>query len=382
MHPRFLAGFGLASVAVLAVAAVFSLWLRALGELSIDHVIVRQRDSGDRILFVSGIHQDFYSYKKALASGARAAVAVIGSSRAMQVRGEYFRVRAANWGGAVDSVASLETVLSDVARPGGAALAVVFLDLWWFNGAFPGATGAHRPAPFPRWPAPAVLHEGARIVLDNWRRPGLLLRPVEDRLGLLGILSNEGFDARGSYHYVSTVTGAKPFDAKFADIAWRLADAAAPGRPQRIDSGLVRRAATAVRALERTGVSTVLVLPPFAGRVLARLRADGMGDYPGRLAEALRAQGVQLHDLTDAAVLLPAGAMGDCEFIDGSHGGDVLYARILERLAQSEPAVAAAVDAGVLRATVERFAGRAQASKRFLRGAREVDFLGIGCDKK
>src|SRR3989442_1085433 len=103
MHPRFLRGFLFTTAGVVAGIAAFSLFLIDIGELNLPSVVARQRASGNTILYASGVEADFYRYKSLLYADIRPEVTAIGSSRAMQVRAEFFNRPFMTWGGAAVS---------------------------------------------------------------------------------------------------------------------------------------------------------------------------------------------------------------------------------------------------------------------------------------
>ena len=119
--------------------------LTQVGEIGLNSIIDRQWSSAGEVLYLSGLNQHSYVYKQQLVNRIQPEVVAIGSSRAMQMRQEFFRTRFVNMGGAVTSVGELEAIADDFLnrhpkyRPD---LALIFLDPWWFNKEFAGDGGS------------------------------------------------------------------------------------------------------------------------------------------------------------------------------------------------------------------------------------------------
>ena len=73
----------------------------------------------------------------------------------------------------------------------------------------------------------------------------------------------------------------------------------------------------------------------------------------------------------------------DCEFVDGFHGGEVVFARILARMAEDAGnGLAPFVNMERLRLAARTHAGEMLVDTRFRRaGDREADFLNLDRDK-
>ncbi len=70
----------------------------------------------------------------------------------------------------------------------------------------------------------------------------------------------------------------------------------------------------------------------------------------------------------------------DCEFLDGFHGGDVFYARILADMAQKSEILQPYVNIPYLTELIHTHKGRVF-SKDSISDLKEQDFLGLGCGK-
>ena len=133
-----------------------------------------------------------------------------------------------------------------------------------------------------------------------------------------------------------------------------------------------------VEILEKTGAKLIIFFPPFSNAVNVRLNEmkEKYG-YIEDIKSKLRNRGVNYYDYTNALSL----GSSDCEFIDGFHGGEVTYMRILADLSQKESSLKGFVDFEYIMSSIGKFKGRAFVPDMNVTNVKEVDFLGIGCDK-
>ena len=177
--------------------------------------------------------------------------------------------------------------------------------------------------------------------------------------GVNARLRGNGFRHDGSYLYADILRD----PASAEDYLFRNTLARVRERRQRFASGAV----VSARALEETrafleqargrGVEVVGFLPPFAPTVRARLVDSGVHQYldvlPASLRQVFDRASVPLFDFTSCE---PVGCT-DAEFIDGFHGGETVYARLLLEMARTVPWIEARL-AAELRDRLVRAAGK------------------------
>ena len=74
----------------------------------------------------------------------------------------------------------------------------------------------------------------------------------------------------------------------------------------------------------------------------------------------------------------------DCEFIDGFHGGDVTYQRILLDMAEKDESLKSYVDMNILKKSINKNSNKTLTifkSEKNMYLRHEIDFLEIGCKK-
>jgi len=177
-------------------------------------------------------------------------------------------------------------------------------------------------------------------------------------VGLNARVNDNGFRNDGSYLYGEVIRAPHDLTAN-PDLdfrsTFRLIDAGFGrfARGERAVPALIDEAVAFVDAALRRGIHVVAFMPPYAPRVWARLRQGGFG-YIDTIAPALRprlaALGVRLFDFTDPTVL----HMGDEAYVDGLHGSETVYLRLLEEMRRGDPVLDRFVDADRLQTLIRQ----------------------------
>lgn len=361
-------------------------WIAESGDVDVDGVTARQA-SGAFALFGSGVSQDFVDYKLRLYTAVKPDIITLGSSRVMQFRGRYFTKPYLNIGGTAGNLAVLRSTVDAMLKVHKPEAVVLGLDFWWF-------TTAWEPDPFKEEPPTSGSYVYSFETLKTpyaWLLTGKIslrefLAPLTrgfraDRYGIMAQRFNDGFASDGSWYYTADITGRqKPFDFQFADTLKQVRygiKAFAPA-PELSEAHLDAFAEIYCRLRSR-GVDVFVFIPPLASRVLDVMQAEETR-YPQLfgLRDALEARGIDVMDFTNPRRL---GAT-DCEFVDGFHGGDVVYARILRRMADHYPGLLAYVDIQKLDRDVRDWSGRAMMPDSRVTTLPEVDFMHFQCVKK
>lgn len=100
--------------------------------------------------------------------------------------------------------------------------------------------------------------------------------------------------------------------------------------------------------------------------------------YIEKLKKAFSEHNITFYDFTTPETIITTS---DCEFIDGFHGGDVLYTKILRKLSETEPLLNKYINHAYLENIVTRYNGLAMMPNKSICPDKEIDFLKIGCSK-
>jgi len=390
VNRHFLLDFFLISLVFGLIIAVSYFFLGRIGEINIDSVVTRQLAAKESMLFASGVTNEMIDYKKALHSRLRPAIVVVGSSRAMGFRGNFFNRQMVNWGGTVSSLARLEVVINEILRQKHRPeYALILVDVWWMNSKIIGATTANGFASYPNFPDMLTLVKAAEIVSRDYAkvRRAAFARNT-DRLGLYAIMKDDGFAADGSWHYSGMVS--RPNTRSEQDITEQLRLAAPPAeadekfsflREHEGDLALVGRLVSIIKTLKSNSIEPVVILPPLEKSMVNYLSKNSSNDRFKKMADSFAAALIEFHDYSDASSLQPDHINKDCEFVDEFHAGDVINARLLldmwSRTAQA--GLKASIDSSFLKQFIVAKAGFAEGDDRYRHNRPEVNFRGIMC---
>lgn len=390
-HKRFIIVFFLPILLILPFGAANYVFLLNAGELSSIETIAnaQQRVGG---LYGTAVHGNSYPYKLDLYAARRPQVVVIGSSRVLQLRESFFTQSFVNLGRAIDYPLEAEQLVADMLRIAKPKLVLFGLDYWWGN---------------PRWVHSytfarhqmrgGVLTPDAMLAPTNWLIGGKLSldtyldvmgdgRPVmidgAAMYGVQAITRGRGFGPDGSLYDAGLISGRKSAeDVGFRDTRAHIEAGTAQFRygseimAERIDS--LRRV---IDVLRRAGVPTITFLPPLAPSIaeIVRERGEQYGFIP-KFREQVATLNPFHYDFHGAGSLDAT----DCEFTDGFHSGEVVFARMLSKMAEDTGnGLARFLNREAVQLAIRIHAGKAIIDTRFRRdGEREVDFLELGCDK-
>jgi hypothetical protein len=325
-------------------------------------------------LYLSGLDQDVSYYKIALSKVREPDIVAVGSSRAMQVRTEFLNGPLVNWGGTIRTIGQLQWAAEELIKlPKKPKLALIFLDPWWFNERYLDGRDVFAP----RANRIGNVFRNAYVLASRAVTHGFSTRP--DRLGLAAIQSNQGYDYYGSYHYLARVTGVE----RQADVQFRRTLRMVETEDDRFMGAAepnpyaVKRWRDIRATLERNGIKVVAMVAPLAPSVIDLMRRKGRHGVYFNLAERL---GGDVANFVDPQLF--AGA-DNCEFLDGFHGGEISYARMLLTLAEKQPDVRPFVNSSFLTTLIQNNRGLTSpiTLEKYGEGKKEVDFVGLGCKK-
>jgi hypothetical protein len=296
-----------------------------------------------------------------------APVVAVGTSRVMQFRSTFFdggEHTFYNAGGLVSRIWHVRRVLAHL-PPARTRFVILGLDQWSYNDNWEGAFDD--PGVDAEYTAETDALANLRFGLQAW--PDLVEGKISLRrlafstssdLGVYARMKGNGFRRDGSYYYADQLRD----PTAGADYEFRDTLARVRNERQRFQAGTT----VSAQALEETrrlldacrvrGLEVIAFLPPFSPTVSDVLRASPKHAYlqevPARVREVVTAAGFPFFDFTDCR---EQGCV-DAEFIDGMHGGDTLYARLLLEMASGVPWLAEHIDTN-LAARAERARGHA-----------------------
>lgn len=384
---RFLLMLALLAVVCLGLLLPYSFWwVHADGDVAVERAVAMQA-GGKFAIFGSGVSQDFVDYKLRLYAAVKPEIVVVGSSRVMQFRGSYFRRPFVNVGGTAGNLSVLRSTIDAMLKIHRPQVVIIGLDFWWFS-----ANWQKDPfAPEPPTSGSYVYDLETLKAPWKWLLEGKIgwkefFAPLtggfrEDRFGIMAQRGDDGFASDGSWHYTTDVTGRqRPFDYQFGDTLKQVRygiKAFAPA-PVLSEAHLDAFAEIYCR-LKSRGIQTYVFIAPLSATVLDAMR-ERQKSYPHlfSLYTALMERGIDVMDFTDPRKF----GSSDCEFVDGFHGGEVTYTRILRDLVDRYHALVAYVDVERINRVLKEWKGHATVYDERVTTLPEVDFMNLSCPKK
>lgn len=319
------------------VVGLFGAALVRSGELTPMEEIRRAAVEGRLSLFGLAYREETRSFKQAVADARGAEVLVLGTSRSMQLRSEFFGTDSFyNAGGGIAYLSQAQPFLEHLPEDVKPGRLLLVLDQYFYN------TNWRRLEP----EGSRTLQPDSAIKVETFFRRMIwnygdgkfsLLQVLCTPKGVYGLTASArgaGFCPDGSYTYGSALLHPEQSeDVGFANTFDRI-----DRLNDRFEDGIVpdEEAFAETRALleycAANGIEVTAFMPPYAPSVWSRMQQSGNYGYiPAAfsvLEELFAEYGFEVFDYSD----LPE--TGDDQYVDGFHGSDRVYAAVCARLAR------------------------------------------------
>jgi len=320
--------------------------------------------SSEKYLIGYAYNEDNYLYLKwKELSQRKCRVVALGSSPVLQLRDRMFDGSFYNAGFTIEGVGDFVPFLDGIPDTQLPEFLVVGLDQWMFNVRWDNLKTTHVPSywsdSFRKNPDAAVLKN---VWADLLSHKYGLLPDTEDtlkRFGLNAVVRNTGFRNDGSMQYGSQIGKLLRDDPSADDYQFADTYTAIDRGNRRFQHGEVTNPA-AIAAVDRLlsfckkkGIYVVAFLPPFADSVQARMQASGLfkyqnGIYPG-LRPVFEKYGFECYDFSAVSLV----GSNDQEVVDGFHGGELTYAKLLVKMLEAGSKLNGVADVARLRRDIE-----------------------------
>lgn len=343
---RFLRILAIFLLPVLLIYGLFALVLINSRELAPLDEVVDATVSGELVRYGSAYHENFCAYKSRVTARLSPKLLVLGTSRSMQLRSEFFTGASFyNAGGGVRNAREYLWFLQQLPEKSLPKLVVAVLDqnmfneLWAANSITDGLdTGdiARKKNLLAR--VGASYGDGKFSILDN-------LLPKAGVYGLAAAGRGSGFAKDGSYRYGAAALAGlsdpeSAFSQTYRDIDFSAARFASGDTVSRQALGWTE---DFLKFCAAHNIEVVGILPPFAPQVFEKMQSTGRYGYIDLLPDALQklfaSYGFACYDYT----YLPDTQAA--EYLDGYHGGDQVYAKMMQDLSGRESALSSYIDA-------------------------------------
>jgi hypothetical protein len=199
-------------------------------------------------------------------------------------------------------------------------------------------------------------------------------------IGVDGVLNRTGYAPDGSYVYTKFINGSeRNIDDKF-ELIFRKIHNQGP-RYEHADKIHERHFGNLLRLIkymESQGAKVVVFIPPLAPSVITEMtKLKNQYAYIQDLQQQLMKSGISFYDFHDPQKLMTH----DCEFVDGAHGGDLVYAKILDYILKQDKSLAPFLQQDEIKTALAHYKNIAMIPRSDFHAGDEVDFLHLGCDK-
>jgi hypothetical protein len=377
--------FALTGAVLLALMGMSYLFLTRTGDTIAPSLAAARQETED-VRFGSALFFRPVPYKLALYKLRKPEVAIVGSSRAIEFIRRGFTRSMVNLGSMRDllQIRALLEAMFRVHRP---KLVILTIDFWWFNSARTEEAADLQPdnegqLSLVQLAQPFVWIGEGKIGVGDFVAGALSPRYAPRGIGVAAIYDGAGYDRDGAYDYGGDLRGERRHsDWKFQRTLTRIAETHGHNKfnvRTPLDPEQWRNLVEIVDTVEAQGSELILVVPPVSDRVADALSGDGDAILLDQMNARLAGLDHPVFDFHDPTAL----GSGECEFIDGFHGGRVTYLRMLRAILRSgRTGLGAYVDPAEIDRLIAANAGRALLKEDLRPGERETDFLELGCVK-
>lgn len=340
-------------------------------------------------LYYSALRNSTRSYKVSLFKHVKPTIVAVGSSRVFQIRSYDFNVPFVNLGGTIGSFKEGERLLKELIPYHKPEIVIMGLDPWWFN---------HSPEIYE---VENHIPTGNDFTLDmiflpcDWLLKGKVSLPYYCQVLLgknphpfptMGVFAGtlmEGFDQDGSFYPLGRAVGWRSISEHrgFANILDFIKQGKGAFKyEQKIDPEKWRDFISLVHFAQRENIRLIIFLTPVPGRIVDVMTE--MADKYAYIAEVRRKLPGTIEAYYDFWDPRSFGS-SDCEFLDGEHGGEITYLRIIRQIGQ-DPAsgLGPYLNHARIANNIKQYRGKAMVPPAFYKQTyTEPDFLGLGCNK-
>ena len=306
--------------------------------LSIKEVIKLQKTGN--YVYSQITDRPFYTYMCELFKLREPEIIAIGSSRVMQFKQDMFKKKFFTAGGIAPNMHVVKIFIEDTLKVHKPAKILLALDFWWFN---PNYTNGIYFEKIEENIEKSLYDTNIQIIKylfsgkitfsefifpEKYKNTSIKYNPI----GFDAYKNGTGtmFDGYRTFYIEEIQTNSNYFDEKFKDTLDRINK-----KIKRFEDGdkLDKRALSDLNSIVKIckdkNIELILFFPPFAQRVYDELeKQKAEYKYIDNLKKYLNENGIKYFDLSNPSSL----KSNNCEFIDGFHGGDVVYSRIAKKL--------------------------------------------------
>lgn len=351
--------------------------------LSPQEIAKKMHNSEECLVGLASPRYKSFDYKKILYDIEAPDVISLGSSRAMQFRTTYFNENFLNMGGIVNNIKKFEEVSNEMLSRHIPKTIFLTLDFWWFHEdarikVYEKNVGIQQ-----RWTGtlqsiflPLMWFFEGKINITQYYK--LLNLKDNCHIGLTAIVRNEGFEHDGSYFYGDRYI--KSRGGQFQQEIDRIKSSKREFKHgTHIQKEVFSKFLEVVKKWQDYGVDLYIIIAPVSPQVESYMK-----NYNYQFINKLYDNLLENFDKKYVYNFHSATKIDspNCEFIDGTHLGDIANIRMLKKIYQNNP-----IDSINIKAinqalqTEENRTIHSANLDRYMHNKKEIDFLELGCLK-
>ena len=365
---------------------VYKILLKAKEDLSLQEAVKFQLEQNTIYNFLSN---DMFKYKLELVKNIKPKIIALGSSRVMQFREESFNTSFITTGGAANYLNEGLLFLKEMTKHYKPEVIILGLDFWWFNEKF------YQPKVFDQQEKKEIyiknkINQTLSMVIKGEIGFDIFKYILKDKnditnyqnMGLRSLKYSNGFRKDGSYQYTSFILGdEKNSDIKFSNTYDRINHGNSRFEyASHISKERVEIFNEIIKFAKDNDIKLILFIPPLANEVVEKM--NSLGDkynYVSEFRKLVKGTDIENYDFHDMRDYYK----DSCEFVDGFHGGDVAYQRMLKKMYDQNSSLSKYLNIELINKSISENTGKTLTifDKTKYKIYKERDFLELGCVK-
>ena len=333
---------------------VISLWSYKENFYNIDEVI----QTGQPKLIGYAYNEKNYKYLKykSIEQGPQQDILAVGSSRSLQFRSEMFSQKFYNAGYTITNIKDFLPFLKLIPKEKHPEVLIINLDQWMFNKTFDPLKANPNKT---QWTDAFTEYPDYNTIMGVWKdifnKKYPIINPNTDKkYGLNAVVNNKGFRKDGSMFYGNQIEKLISNDSTANDYQFKDTFKRIKNGDNRFEYGNDFNKETLpiieelLRYCNENNIKLIAYLPPYAPDVYEKLKASGnykfMDSIYKELQPYFQEYNAEVFDFSNGLVI----NSNNEEFVDGFHGGEKTYARMLLKMLENQSVLKEYVNADVL----------------------------------
>lgn len=336
-----------------------------------------------KAIYGTALNQNNFSYKLELIKQTKPEIIALGSSRVMQFRSIFFEQSFISAGGGMNNLEEGFLFVNEMIKFHKPKKVILGLDFWWFSKEREGIVDFKYHSNTGDVITKKKLFFPIKLFNDNkFTYKELLSIMLGDdsndityykNLGYQAIKSSNGFLQDGSYLYGKELFLSQSEDKLFENTLNRI-ELGLNGfeHNQTLSFESLKKLDDITNLFKNNNIEYIVIIPPLSQYINRRIDLNkDKYEYKYNFIKKLEKIGVINYENI---------FNNDCEFIDGFHGGDVIYAKITQELYNKGLLTASSDHKSKLDKLIYENKSRASIKSNFFK-LQEIDFLNLDCKK-